>query len=133
MYLPSFPCLQANPCAIFNGAAAKGKVQALALSTLVAVQMLKALSAVSMSASMFTLSPLANPYLILGVLGPSLLHLAVFRVPALTHLMGLTALDAREWRVVAALAGPVLLLEELLKAVERLRDARKANSAAAHA
>lgn len=115
-----------DPCAIFHGADPRGKVQALALSTLVAMEMLKALSAVSVSASMFTLPPWANRYLIVGVLVPSLLHMAVFKAPGMATLLGVTPLSAKEWQMVAVLALPVLLLEELLKAIGRFLDARKA-------
>jgi Ca2+-transporting ATPase len=120
-----------DPCAIFHGSLCRGKVQALALSTLVAMEMLKALSAVSVSASMCTLPPWANKYLLAGVALPSLLHLAVFEAPRLAALLGVTPLTRREWRLVAALALPVLLLEEVLKAAGRALDARKARKAAA--
>jgi Ca2+-transporting ATPase len=95
------------------------------------MEMLKALSAVSVSASMCTLPPWANKYLLAGVALPSLLHLAVFEAPRLAALLGVTPLTRREWRLVAALALPVLLLEEVLKAAGRAFDARKARKAAA--
>lgn len=96
------------------------------------MEMLKALSAVSVSASMFTLPPWANHYLIVGVLVPSLLHMAVFKAPGMAALLGVTPLNAKEWQMVATLALPVLLLEELLKAIGRFLDARKARKMSAH-
>jgi Ca2+-transporting ATPase len=51
--------------------------QTLALTTLICMEMLKALSAVSVDSSLLQVSPLRNKWLLLGVSGPFLLHLAV--------------------------------------------------------
>jgi P-type Ca2+ transporter type 2C len=51
--------------------------QTLALTTLVCMEMLKALSAVSVDNSLFHVGPQSNPWLIAGVSGPFLLHLLV--------------------------------------------------------
>lgn len=62
--------------------------QTLSLTTLVCMEMLKALSAVSVDSSLFRVSPLSNPWLLLGVSGPFLLHLFVLYSP----LLGLSGL-----------------------------------------
>jgi Ca2+-transporting ATPase len=51
--------------------------QTLSLTTLVCMEMLKALSAVSVDNSLFRVGPQENPWLIAGVTGPFLLHLFV--------------------------------------------------------
>ena len=51
--------------------------QTLALTTLVCMEMLKALSAVSVDNSLFRVGPQSNQWLLLGVSGPLLLHLFV--------------------------------------------------------
>ena len=51
--------------------------QTLALTTLVCMEMLKALSAVSVDSSLLRVGPQENPWLLLGVSGPFLLHLFV--------------------------------------------------------
>lgn len=51
--------------------------QTLALTTLVCMEMLKALSAVSVDDSLLTVGPQKNPWLLLGVAVPFLLHLFV--------------------------------------------------------
>lgn len=51
--------------------------QTLALTTLICMEMLKALSAVSVDNSLLSLSPMKNKWLLLGVSGPFLLHLLV--------------------------------------------------------
>jgi Ca2+-transporting ATPase len=51
--------------------------QTLALTTLVCMEMLKALSAISVDNSLLRVSPLSNKWLLLGVSGPFCLHLLV--------------------------------------------------------
>lgn len=51
--------------------------QTLALTTLVCMEMLKALSAVSVDNSLFQVGPQQNKWLLVGVAGPFLLHLFV--------------------------------------------------------
>ena len=51
--------------------------QTLALTTLVCMEMIKALSAVSVDNSIFRVGPQDNKWLLLGVSGPLLLHLFV--------------------------------------------------------
>ena len=51
--------------------------QTLSLTTLVCMEMLKALSAVSVNDSILRVPPWKNPWLLLGVAGPFVLHIAV--------------------------------------------------------
>eukprot|EP00611_Tribonema_gayanum_P023854 TRINITY_DN50_c2_g1_i1.p1 TRINITY_DN50_c2_g1~~TRINITY_DN50_c2_g1_i1.p1 ORF type:complete len:537 (-),score=175.61 TRINITY_DN50_c2_g1_i1:332-1942(-) len=111
------------PCDIF--AAGRGKPQSLALTLLVFMEMLKALSAVSVDNSLLRVPPWRNPWLILGVLVPSLLHLAVLYTPAAADAFGLSPLSWEDWRYVAQFGLPIVLLEESLKAVGRRVNARK--------
>eukprot|EP00621_Florenciella_sp_RCC1693_P001339 CAMPEP_0182542712 /NCGR_PEP_ID=MMETSP1323-20130603/30567_1 /TAXON_ID=236787 /ORGANISM="Florenciella parvula, Strain RCC1693" /LENGTH=214 /DNA_ID=CAMNT_0024753585 /DNA_START=18 /DNA_END=662 /DNA_ORIENTATION=- len=119
-------------CSIFMGKA-KAKAQTLSLSVLVCMEMLKALSAVSVNSSLFTVPPWKNPYLLAGVAAPFALHLMVVQVPSFAQVFSLTTLTKRDWKKVLACSLPILLLEEILKAigrnVERHADAK---SIAAH-
>lgn len=70
--------------------------QTLALTTLVVMEMLKALSAVSVDSSLFQVSPFVNKWLLAGVSGPFLLHLAVLYssklgVPVLGEAFGMVS------------------------------------------
>ena len=70
--------------------------QTLALTTLVCMEMLKALSAVSVDSSLLQIGPLENPWLIAGVSGPFLLHLFVLYssklgIPALGESFGMVS------------------------------------------
>jgi len=114
--------LASEACEVFTSR--RAGPQALSLTVLVTIELLKALSAVSLTQSMFSISPLQNPYLLLGVAIPFLMHLAVLYVPALSGLFGLHPLSGREWKVVLALAAPILMVEEVLKGVGRAHSSR---------
>mmetsp|Transcript_15708 Transcript_15708/g.34386 ORF Transcript_15708/g.34386 Transcript_15708/m.34386 type:complete len:1192 (-) Transcript_15708:127-3702(-) len=98
--------------------------QTLSLTTLVCMEMLKALSAVSVDNSLLRVGPQSNPWLLLGVSGPFLLHLFVLYspnlgIPALADSFGIVPLTKADWVTVAAWALPILLVDEILKAVGR--------------
>lgn len=73
--------------------------QTNALTVLVCVELLKALSAVSVDQSLWTVPSWRNPFLLPAVLLPFLLHLLVLYVPTLRSVFGLQALSWRDWQV----------------------------------
>lgn len=94
--------------------------QTLALTTLVCMEMIKALSAVSLENSIFKVGPQSNPWLLLGVGVPFLLHLFVlysskFSFPGLGESLGLVPLSADDWINVLKWSAPILLVDEILK------------------
>lgn len=71
--------------------------QTLSLTTLVCMEMLKALSAVSVDNSLLQVGPQSNPWLLLGVAAPFMLHIGVLYssklgMPALGESFGLVSL-----------------------------------------
>jgi P-type Ca2+ transporter type 2C len=64
-------------CSVLFQGSGRMLPQTLALTTLVCMEMLKALSAVSVDNSIFRVGPQDNKWLLLGVSGPLLLHLFV--------------------------------------------------------
>ena len=116
------PQLPLDPCDIFSAVRHKARAQAVALSTLVSMEMLKALSATSLTQSVLRSPPWTNPTLMVGVAVPFLLHLGILYIPALAQVFGLAALTRQEWAVVAKFALPILLVEEVLKYGTRHRD-----------
>ncbi|XAR69005.1 Calcium-transporting ATPase [Bertholletia excelsa] len=106
-----------NPCDYFR----RGKVKAstLSLSVLVAIEMFYSLSAISEDNSLIRVPPWVNPWLILAVSLSSGLHLMVLNVPVLARVFGAVNLSLREWVFVLVLAFPVVLIDEVLKAVGR--------------
>jgi len=103
--------------------------QTLSLTTLVCMEMLKALSAVSVDNSLLQVGPQSNKWLLLGVSGPFLLHLLVLYsaklgVPGLGESFGMVPLALDDWTTVLAWAVPILLVDEVLKAVGRFLKSR---------
>jgi hypothetical protein len=79
--------------------------------------MLKALSSVS-NRSMFVLSPFRNLSLVISVVCSLALHVLILYNKRIAALFGVTALTGRHWKVVAAFALPLLVIEEVLKFVD---------------
>jgi Ca2+-transporting ATPase len=114
---------------LFTG---KGRTlpQTLSLTTLVCMEMLKALSAVSVDSSLFTMAPHKNPLLILGVTVPMILHLLVvysskLGLPGLGESFGVVPLSLENWYSVLKWTLPILLVEEILKGVGRRLNAKE--------
>uniref|UniRef100_A0A7S2UFA2 Cation-transporting P-type ATPase C-terminal domain-containing protein n=1 Tax=Attheya septentrionalis TaxID=420275 RepID=A0A7S2UFA2_9STRA len=98
--------------------------QTLSLTTLVCMEMLKALSAVSVDSSLFTVGPQKNRWLLLGVAVPFLLHLAVLYsdrlgIPVLGESFGMVPLSQENWVTVLKWSLPILLVDEVLKGIGR--------------
>jgi Ca2+-transporting ATPase len=93
------------------------------------MEMLKALAAVSVDNSIFSVGPQDNPLLVLGVVVPMLLHLLVvysskLGLPGLGQSFGMVPLSIENWISILKWSAPILLVEEILKAVGR-RKMRK--------
>ncbi|KAJ8599118.1 hypothetical protein CTAYLR_006359 [Chrysophaeum taylorii] len=110
--------------AFSSGGTLKPEAQTLALTTLVAIEMLKALGAVSLDHSLLRVPFWRNQYLLAGVALPVSLHLALLYTPPLRSLFGLVPLTVEDWHTVLAAAAPIILVEEILKAVGRYFDER---------
>ena len=86
-------CADSSSCSIYADLAYP---QTLALTTLVTIELLKALCTVS-SSSIFKVSPLQNPWLLTGVAVPFGLNLAIIYTPALENSFGLVPLTVQDW------------------------------------
>lgn len=118
------PSVGTLTCSSIFKESARSLPQTLSLTTLVVIEMLKALSAVSVDNSLFHVGPFENPWLILGVSIPFLLHMAVLYsgtlgIPALGESFGLSPLTLAHWTSVLSWALPILLVDEILKAIGR--------------
>jgi len=123
------PTSQASSCDDLFG---KGRMlpQTLSLTTLVCMEMLKALSAVSVDASMLVVPPHRNPWLLLGVAVPFALHLVVLYseflgIPAFGESFGLVPLSLAHWKSVFLWSVPILLVDEVLKSIGRYLNGKK--------
>jgi len=98
--------------------------QTLSLTTLVCMEMLKALAAVSVDNSMLSVGPHKNPLLLLGVAVPMMLHVLVvnsskFGLGGLGESFGMVPLSKNEWISVLKWSAPILIVEETLKSIGR--------------
>lgn len=89
------------------------------------MEMLKALSAVSIDNSLLRVPPWRNGYLLAGVALPFSLHLAILYVPIFNKIFNVYPLTVDDWKRVLMFAGPVLIVEEVLKAIGRMVNKKK--------
>lgn len=102
--------------------------QSLSLSVLVVIELIKALSAISLNTSIFQMPPWRNRWLIPGVVLPAMCHIALLYIPSLSHVFGLVPLTKQDWKMVFLFSSPILLLEEILKAFGRMDSKRQINN-----
>jgi len=108
-----------NPCDIFT----HGKVKAstLSLSVLVAIEMFNALNALSEDGSLLTIPPWTNPYLLLAMAFSFAAHCLILYIPVLATIFEIAPLSLEEWKVVIYFSAPVVIVDELLKVIGRIR------------
>ncbi|PNW83467.1 hypothetical protein CHLRE_05g242350v5 [Chlamydomonas reinhardtii] len=119
----SFP----HPCDYFT--AGKAKASTLSLSVIVAIEMFNALNALSEDGSLLTMPPWANPWLLLAIAISISLHCVILYVPFLADVFAIVPLSWPEWQLVLLWSAPVVLLDEVLKAVGRLLHANTGSDA----
>lgn len=98
--------------------------QTMALTVLVTIEMLKALSAVSLSSSVFVTPPWKNIWLISACASAFLLHLSILYIPYLATLLRVYPLTVKDWQTVFAFSFPILIVEEVLKFIGRRANSR---------
>ncbi|KAI6649214.1 Sarco/endoplasmic reticulum calcium ATPase isoform C [Oopsacas minuta] len=103
-------------CAIFNDL----HPNAMALSVLVTIEMLNALNSLSENQSLLSMPPWKNLWLIGAISLSFALHFFILYVPLMNTVFQITPLNFQEWFAVLYMSFPVILLDEILKAVSRL-------------
>lgn len=111
-------------CNVFTDKESLSMPQTLALSTLITSELIKALSSVSLDSSILSVGPQRNPYLILGVFVPFIIHLGIvysstFGMPWICESFGLTPLSVESWASILIWSIPVIFIDEALKIVSR--------------
>ena len=105
-----------NSCDYFT--TGKVKASTLSMSTLVVIEMLNALNALSANNSLLSTPPWVNKWLLLAI-GVSLgLHAVILYTP-LSEAFEVVPLSLSEWTLVLAVSAPIILVDELLKFVGR--------------
>jgi len=108
-----------HPCNYFTWG--KQKPSTLSLTTLVVIEMLNALNALSDEGSLLTVGIFCNPWLIAAITGSILLHCMILYVPLFERIFNTVPLTLNDWALVMACAFPVVLLDEILKFFSRKR------------
>ncbi|OIW34549.1 calcium ATPase [Coniochaeta ligniaria NRRL 30616] len=105
-------------CQIFNNDMAKS-ASTVSLSILVVIEMFNAMNALSSSESLLTL-PLWENMMLVYAIGLSMaLHFALLYTPVLQGLFSILPLNWLEWKAVLIISAPVILIDEVLKLIER--------------
>eukprot|EP00753_Platysulcus_tardus_P012824 PLAT3553.11.p2 GENE.PLAT3553.11~~PLAT3553.11.p2 ORF type:complete len:1038 (-),score=643.01 PLAT3553.11:172-3285(-) len=115
--------LSNDACAYFT--AGKVKASTLSLSVLVLIEMLNALNALSEDGSLVTMPPWCNPWLLVAIAASLALHAVILYIPWLADIFSIAPMDFWEWVLVWAFSAPVLVLDEILKAVGRALAAKE--------
>uniref|UniRef100_A0A7S4S3Y9 P-type Ca(2+) transporter n=1 Tax=Alexandrium monilatum TaxID=311494 RepID=A0A7S4S3Y9_9DINO len=118
-----------DPCSYFT--AGKIKASTLSLTTLVVIEMLNALNALSEDGSLVQMPPWTNPWLILACLGSMVVHFVIVYIPFLAKIFAVCSLDWHDWVLVMAFSFPVILIDEVLKFFGRQKLKRLKAKAAA--
>lgn len=105
-------------CQMFSNDMSKS-ASTVSLSILVVIEMLNAMNALSSSESLLTLPLWENMVLVYAIGLSMVLHFAILYTPFLQSLFSINALDWSEWRAVLVISLPVIMIDEVLKYVER--------------
>ena len=93
--------------------------QSVALTTLVLSNVFQAGNARSVSRSLFTISPLANPFLLWATIGALVLHVSALYLPPTQEVLGVEPISLTAWLLAIAVASTILMTVELHKAFRR--------------
>ncbi|KAI1385054.1 calcium-transporting ATPase sarcoplasmic/endoplasmic reticulum type [Hypoxylon trugodes] len=105
-------------CEMFSNDMSKA-ASTISLSILVVIEMLNAMNALSSSESLLTLPLWENMMLVYAVGLSMALHFALLYTPVLQTLFSILPLNWTEWKAVLIISAPVIIIDEVLKAVER--------------
>jgi Ca2+-transporting ATPase len=98
------------------------KARTLAVSTMVFFQFFQAWNSRSEFRSIFTLSPISNPFLLYALLASTFAQLAVIYVPVLQWLFQTEPMDWKDWGLVLAVSSTVILVVEVDKWLRRRQN-----------
>ncbi|KAI1827969.1 putative calcium P-type ATPase [Xylaria intraflava] len=105
-------------CQMFENDNAKS-ASTVSLSILVVIEMLNAINALSSSESLLTLPLWHNMMLVYAIALSMALHFALLYTPFLQTLFSVLPLNWTEWKAVLVMSAPVILIDEVLKTIER--------------
>ncbi|EMC91448.1 hypothetical protein BAUCODRAFT_152707 [Baudoinia panamericana UAMH 10762] len=105
-------------CEMFSNDASR-TASTISLSILVVIEMLNAMNALSSSESLLTLPLWNNMILVYAIMLSMILHFILLYTPILQGIFGIVPLGWGEWQLVLGWSAPIILIDEVLKLVER--------------
>ncbi|EME80304.1 uncharacterized protein MYCFIDRAFT_49900 [Pseudocercospora fijiensis CIRAD86] len=105
-------------CQMFSNESAK-TASTVSLSILVVIEMLNAMNALSSSESLLTLPVWRNMVLIYAITLSMVLHFTLLYTPILQSIFEIVPLGWDEWKIVLAWSAPIIVIDEVLKFLER--------------
>jgi P-type Ca2+ transporter type 2C len=87
--------------------------------------MFNAMNAISDEASIFTMPPYKNKWLIVAIIFSVTLHCVILYIPIFNKIFGIMPLDAKEWVLVLIFSVPVVLIDEIIKFYARLTSPKR--------
>ncbi|EGE77185.1 Ca2+ transporting ATPase, sarcoplasmic/endoplasmic reticulum [Blastomyces dermatitidis ATCC 18188] len=105
-------------CEMFTNDMSKS-ASTISLSILVVIEMLNAINSLSASESLLTFPLWNNMMLVYAVTLSMSLHFAILYIPFLQGLFSILPLDRQEWMAVLAISSPVVVIDEVLKFLDR--------------
>ncbi|ORM41717.1 putative calcium-transporting ATPase [Babesia sp. Xinjiang] len=109
--------MSVNMCSYFT--LGKAKPATLSLTLLVMIEMFNAFNAVSEESSLLSVPPWLNRQLIFATFLSISIHCMILYTPFLANVFGVVPLDRYDWLAVLLWSLPVILIDELMKAVGR--------------
>jgi len=109
--------MKKDPCYYLH--TGKAVASTMSLSVLVTIEMFNALNALSEDSSLLVVHPFVNPYLLLAMAASFILHFVILYVPFMASIFEIVPLSWNDWIVVLAFSFPVIIIEEILKALGR--------------
>lgn len=108
-------------CSVFSpSTVATRTASTMSLSILVVIEMFNAMNALSSSESLATLPLWKNMKLIYAIALSMALHFTILYTPFLQALFSIEPLNWTEWKAVMGISAPVILIDEVLKSIERV-------------
>ncbi|KAL2857767.1 hypothetical protein BJY01DRAFT_242187 [Aspergillus pseudoustus] len=105
-------------CEMFSNEMSRS-ASTVSLSILVVIEMFNAMNALSSSESLFTFGIWNNMMLVYAIILSMALHFTILYIPFLQGLFAILPLNWIEWKAVLAISAPVIVIDEILKMVER--------------
>ena len=109
-----------------NDGVSLDRARTAALTTMVFFQFYQALNCRSETQSIFTMSPMSNPYLFYAMIAAFFAQMAVLYLPALQWVFRTVPLTMNEWLEIGVVTSTIVIIVEIDKWIRRKRLARRA-------